>query len=382
MPINLSILIAILFFVAGVSFLFLVLSTVVNDTRTRMRRDYIFAGLMLTVAGFFYGIMTLSEHETLTRAYWVVAFTCVCGFYPRWLVFLTHVVPHDNKYIRKTFAALFYVTVAAALACTLFGGAALVRTERFGNQPSFHHSLPFILMFALILAYTATTLIALLRWRNKSELRGQRRQISVLMLIALVIAPVGFLTDFIIPAFTPYTFAPLATVVILAAALQVYIAKRRYRLFGLTMENMSKPIIALISVPVFVFDHRDQVCLENNAAVAFMGGSITGTRLDDVIGLENGDGTVTVRTPYGDKTCEVHITAERDANGDPVCQIAALRDVTETKALEASLHKANERLMLMLDTSPLCAQIWDKNLGTIDCNEAGVRLYGFKNKKE
>ncbi|MCL2663701.1 MAG: response regulator [Oscillospiraceae bacterium] len=42
----------------------------------------------------------------------------------------------------------------------------------------------------------------------------------------------------------------------------------------------------------------------------------------------------------------------------------------------------NERLTLMLDTSPLCAQIWDRNLNTIDCNDAGVRLYGFENKAE
>ncbi|MCL2810110.1 MAG: ATP-binding protein, partial [Treponema sp.] len=32
--------------------------------------------------------------------------------------------------------------------------------------------------------------------------------------------------------------------------------------------------------------------------------------------------------------------------------------------------------------SPICAQIWDRNLNTIDCNEAAVKLYGFKDKKE
>ena len=50
--------------------------------------------------------------------------------------------------------------------------------------------------------------------------------------------------------------------------------------------------------------------------------------------------------------------------------------------MEKSLREANERTMLMLDTSPLCAQIWERNLNTIDCNEAGVKLYGFKSKKE
>ena len=52
---------------------------------------------------------------------------------------------------------------------------------------------------------------------------------------------------------------------------------------------------------------------------------------------------------------------------------------------DVNLHDSlaeKERTMLMLDTSPLCTQIWDKNLNTIDCNEAGVRLYGFKSKQE
>ncbi|MCL2637551.1 MAG: ATP-binding protein [Oscillospiraceae bacterium] len=46
------------------------------------------------------------------------------------------------------------------------------------------------------------------------------------------------------------------------------------------------------------------------------------------------------------------------------------------------MAQAQERLTVMLDTSPLCAQIWTRDLKTIDCNEAAVRLYGFKDKSE
>ena len=58
------------------------------------------------------------------------------------------------------------------------------------------------------------------------------------------------------------------------------------------------------------------------------------------------------------------------------------RTETDFRVIDDELSDVHERAMLMLDTSPLCIQIWDKNLGTIDCNEAGVRLYGFKNKQE
>ncbi|MCL2638707.1 MAG: ATP-binding protein [Oscillospiraceae bacterium] len=53
-----------------------------------------------------------------------------------------------------------------------------------------------------------------------------------------------------------------------------------------------------------------------------------------------------------------------------------------SKMVEREIAAANERLMLMLDTSPVCANIWDEDFNLIDCNKSGVKLYGFKNKQE
>ena len=47
-----------------------------------------------------------------------------------------------------------------------------------------------------------------------------------------------------------------------------------------------------------------------------------------------------------------------------------------------TIAEAEERAKLMLDTSPLCCQLWDKDLSIIDCNEAAVNLYGLKTKQE
>jgi len=58
------------------------------------------------------------------------------------------------------------------------------------------------------------------------------------------------------------------------------------------------------------------------------------------------------------------------------------RTENDFQTLDQSIDEIHERVRLMLDTSPLCAQIWDKNLATIDCNEAAVRMYGFKDKQE
>ena len=36
---------------------------------------------------------------------------------------------------------------------------------------------------------------------------------------------------------------------------------------------------------------------------------------------------------------------------------------------------AAELIQLMFDTSPMCIQLWDRNLNTIECNKAAVELY-------
>jgi len=58
------------------------------------------------------------------------------------------------------------------------------------------------------------------------------------------------------------------------------------------------------------------------------------------------------------------------------------RTETSVHLTDISNTEAHERTLLMIDTCPMCMQIWDEDLNTIDCNEAGVRLYGFKNKQE
>jgi len=61
----------------------------------------------------------------------------------------------------------------------------------------------------------------------------------------------------------------------------------------------------------------------------------------------------------------------------------AVKDYShDLEVVLGELNKADERAILMLDTSPICAQIWDKSLEIIDCNEAAVKLFGFEGKQE
>ena len=77
---------------------------------------------------------------------------------------------------------------------------------------------------------------------------------------------------------------------------------------------------------------------------------------------------------------------ERDFSDDEINVLQSvslmIASLINKRSFSQILNDANERMMLMLDSSPLCAQIWSRDLSTIDCNEAGVKLYGFKDKQE
>ncbi|MDR2531276.1 MAG: PAS domain-containing protein [Oscillospiraceae bacterium] len=49
--------------------------------------------------------------------------------------------------------------------------------------------------------------------------------------------------------------------------------------------------------------------------------------------------------------------------------------------MEHEIAKINERVTLMLDATPLCCELWDKNYNIIECNEEAVKVFGTGNKK-
>ncbi len=52
------------------------------------------------------------------------------------------------------------------------------------------------------------------------------------------------------------------------------------------------------------------------------------------------------------------------------------------QAHAAAIREEHERTKLMLDATPLASRLWDSNYNLIECNEASVKLFGVKDKKE
>ncbi|MCL2082591.1 MAG: PAS domain-containing protein [Oscillospiraceae bacterium] len=61
---------------------------------------------------------------------------------------------------------------------------------------------------------------------------------------------------------------------------------------------------------------------------------------------------------------------------------SVIKDVTEAKEAEIRTNDANKRIELMLNTSPMCTQIWSKNGSPLDCNDVLLELFGFDSKQE
>ena len=60
-----------------------------------------------------------------------------------------------------------------------------------------------------------------------------------------------------------------------------------------------------------------------------------------------------------------------------MCASAVVRD-----EMEHAIADASERTKLMLDSTPLCCQLFDSNFKKIDCNQEAIRLFGFKDKHD
>jgi len=78
--------------------------------------------------------------------------------------------------------------------------------------------------------------------------------------------------------------------------------------------------------------------------------------------------------------CEITII-RATFNGEPAL-LTYTRDLSEEKAAMHKLREADERMQIMFNSMPMCANFRTRDKGIIDCNEEGIRLFGFGNKEE
>ena len=61
----------------------------------------------------------------------------------------------------------------------------------------------------------------------------------------------------------------------------------------------------------------------------------------------------------------------------------AVKDYSnDLEIMVGELAKANERTKILMEKTPFCARLWNNKYELIDCNEAAINLFGFKDKEE
>lgn len=89
----------------------------------------------------------------------------------------------------------------------------------------------------------------------------------------------------------------------------------------------------------------------------------------------------TFRKPDGEEI-PADVTLVRVNYGPESVVISHTRDLRELRASMAEAHEAEERVRIMLDSTPMCCNFWDENQNNIDCNQEAVNLFGLSSKQE
>jgi len=321
------------------------------DSDSKTRRDYILTGTSLFVFSFSFGAMTYSDYGPFTYAFWAVGFIAGFLFFPVWLIFISNMVRFKHKSIKYILYCKLVVSVLLALMCIYFGGVTFKATS-YGNQFSYQNNFVFNILFGYALLLMAALFAIHLKWFLQSELKRNRRQVLIIILFSIVCTPVALATEFIIPIYTDATVIPLGSLVLLPASLFVFYSMKNFKLFGITVSNVSGDIFSSITRPIYVLDNRNVIVIENYAAIECFGGRAVGKKFSDCIMVNEKfpnikffddsfiSKTVALIADSGIVICDMSLTIGKDNFDDAIYKIVVLKDMTDIKDMENKLRRA------------------------------------------
>ena len=333
---------------------------IIKEPKSKMRQDYLKSVFWLAVYSLFIGFMTSARSLGIARFFWSAGFISGCIFYPCWLLFLLNMVEIKySKILKIIFHAFFYITLFITLAC-IFSDDITFTFKRIGTQYNFRGN-PILAVAVInnIILIVAASFMHIM-WMRQSKIKRIRRQLLLFNILICLALP-GFLTDFIIPLLKDFTVIPIASFLIFPASMYVFYTMRKNQQLGFSVANVSGYVFKSITIPALALNYKNEICLENKAALDFFGGSLMGKNIGSVVLLDEKDAPpsnnlslfdnefenkyVTTITPSGKKACDMILTLEKNKYGDSLCKVLMLRDLTETQEtsikLEAALRQAN-----------------------------------------
>ena len=352
--INLAFLMAALFFLVSGCYLYLCIITFNNNTKSKMRNDYLSAGLCLVLYSFSFGLMTIAYNEGLRRVFWTTGFISGYMVFARWLKFSSNMVTIKRPFVKRLISAATVISAIIAVVCVFSKDVEFVQT-RFGVHFSYNHSALFAVAVIFITAVVLAFLFLFFRWWREAEMKRNRIQALLFLILSAFIAPFGFATDLIIPTFTENTAMPLASVCFLVISMPLIVSLRRNKTLSITVPNASGYVFNTVTIPTLVLDHENNIKLENTAALDFFGSSIIGRNISEIV-LSDGKAPgqdffaggfsnekVSVSAPVGERVCDMLLAIENDRYSDVLCKVVLLRDITEYECKDNMLKSALEQ---------------------------------------
>ena len=352
--VNPAFLTAVLFFTASGCYLYLCVVTAKNNTASKTRTDYLSGGICLFFNSLCYGLMTITVNETLRRIFWAVGFIASCMIFARWLVFSSNMITIKRKAVKYILEAVSVLIVILCAVCILSGDVTFVET-RYGIQYSYNNSPVFMAMNVCLIAVIVAFIVVFIRWFRESELKRDRIQALLFLVLSGTIAPIGFANDFLIPTFTGNTAIPLAAICFLPISWPLFLSIQKYKTLSITVANASSYVFKTVTQPTLVLNHRNCIKLENAAAVDFFGKSVVGKDMTDILMADErmrerlfyerefSNEKVSVETPAGIRICEMLLALENDKYSDILCKVVLLKDITENETKDRLLQMALEQ---------------------------------------
>ncbi|MDR0325690.1 MAG: response regulator [Oscillospiraceae bacterium] len=360
--INAAYLIALLFFLTSLGYVYTSIVTIVSDSKSRLRREYLIAVICVVLSSFFYGLMTIAENEKLVRICWAAGFTSYFLFLPVWIRFASNMITIKSKAVKHMVRwAFIAITVIISAVCIASSDVVFIETP-YGMQFSYSNSWVFRAMAVFVFVLCIGVFTTHIRWWRASESKRQRRQQFMFVLLTFLLAPAGFVTDFFIPSFTDGTVPPLVSVLLFPASLHLFISMRTNKTLSITVPNVAEYIFKSVTIPTLVLDQHNTICLENNAALELLGENSAGKNISELIfldgkALEQSDYNdnfenkkVSVLTPSGVRTCIMLLIVEKDKFQDALCKVVIIRDITRTVYWDNLLQAVNRSASLLLNS--------------------------------
>ena len=358
---NPAYIIATLFFLTSACYTYIIIDIRFNFTPSTIRRDYILTSVYLAAFPLFYGLMTIASDPMLVRVLWAVGFSIACVYNSRWILCFSQMLPTKIKHIKLISRGFTASTMIISALC-IFSNDAIFVLTRFGNQFNYQGSIFFIIALINFSFLISTVVYLHVKWWRTAKVKRQRVQSLVFIILALVIGPIGFITDFFIPIFTSSTIVPVSAFVFLSVSIPIWVIMRANQSISVSEPNVSGHIFKSVTLPSLVLNNDNIVELENDAVLGFLGKSVLKENFANLIIVEGekpdqaffkSDHThrkITVNTPLGDKVCDLLFTVENDKYGDAISKVAIIRDISVSEYNDSLLRALNASTAFLLNS--------------------------------